>query len=53
MSLGSIVVCITGNGYKTAEVMTSRVKVPLQLGRALKEFDDFMEQSGKAPVAQH
>jgi threonine synthase len=28
----SIVVCITGNGYKTAEVMTSRVKVPLQLG---------------------
>jgi threonine synthase len=46
----SIVICITGNGYKTAEVMTSRVRAPLQLGRALKEFDDFMEQSGKAPV---
>ena len=45
----SIVVCITGNGYKTAEVMTSRVKAPVQLGRALKEFDDFMEQAGKAP----
>ena len=49
----SIVVCITGNGYKTAEVMNSRVKAPLQLGRALKEFDDFMEQSGKAPAPAH
>jgi threonine synthase len=47
----SIVICITGNGYKTAEVMQSRVRAPLQLGRALKEFDDFMEQSGKAPAA--
>jgi threonine synthase len=49
----SIVVCITGNGYKTAEVMTARVKPPVQLGRALKEFDAFMEETGKAPVAQH
>ena len=49
----SIVVCITGNGYKTAEVMSARVKSPVQLGRALKEFDAFMEESGKAPVAQH
>ena len=49
----SIVICITGNGYKTAEVMQSRVRAPLQLGRALKEFDDFMEQSGKAPGGQH
>ena len=38
----SIVICITGNGYKTAEVMTSRVKTPVQLGRALSEFDAFM-----------
>src|SRR3954470_14044610 len=43
----SIVVCITGNGYKTAEVMQPRVRAPLQLGRALKEFDDFMEQDEK------
>jgi threonine synthase len=48
----SIVVCVTGNGYKTAEVMQSRVKAPVQMGRALKEFDDFMEQAGRAPVAQ-
>src|SRR6202035_1152221 len=40
----SIVVCITGNGYKTAEVMTARVKPPVQLGRGLKEFDAFMEE---------
>jgi hypothetical protein len=31
--------------------MTSRVKVPVQLGRALKEFDDFMEQAGRTPAA--
>ena len=49
----SLVVCITGNGYKTAEVMSSRVKPPAQLGRALKEFDAFMEESGKTPVAPH
>ena len=48
----SIVVCITGNGYKTAEVMNARVKPPVQLGRALKEFDAFMEESGKAPAVQ-
>jgi threonine synthase len=39
----SIVVCITGNGYKTAEVMSSRVRSPVQLGRGLSEFDAFME----------
>lgn len=38
----SIVVCITGNGYKTAEVMNARVKSPVQLGRGLQEFDEFM-----------
>jgi threonine synthase len=42
----SIVVCITGNGYKTAEVMASRVSPPVQLGRALSEFDAFMENRG-------
>jgi threonine synthase len=48
----SIVVAITGNGYKTAEVMNGRVRPPVQLGRALKEFDAFMEQSGRTPVVQ-
>jgi threonine synthase len=35
----SVVVCITGNGYKTAEVMQDRVERPMQIGRALKDFE--------------
>jgi threonine synthase len=48
----SIVLCITGNGYKTAEVMTSRVKIPVQLGRGLSEFDAFMEGTGTFAVSE-
>ena len=49
----SIVVCITGNGYKTAEVMQDRIRRPVQLGRSLKEFEVFMnETSASSPVAQ-
>jgi threonine synthase len=35
----SIVVCVTGNGYKTAEVLTDRVAAPVHLSRAFKEFE--------------
>ena len=35
----SIVVCITGNGYKTAEVVADGVSRPVALGRAFKEFE--------------
>jgi threonine synthase len=35
----SVVVCITGNGYKTAEVMFDRVKPPTQIGRSLADFE--------------
>ena len=35
----SVVVCITGNGYKTAEVMRDYVDRPTQIGRSLAEFD--------------
>ena len=35
----SVVVCITGNGYKTAEVMSSRVEKPVTIGRSLAEFE--------------
>jgi len=48
----SLVVCITGNGYKTAEVMASSVRTPVTLGRALSEFDAFMSDGEKTPVAQ-
>jgi threonine synthase len=35
----SVVVCITGNGYKTAEVMYDRVAKPTQIGRAFADFE--------------
>lgn len=38
----STVICITGNGYKTADVMASLVDVPTALGRSLGEFEQFI-----------
>jgi threonine synthase len=35
----SVVICITGNGFKTAEVMFDRVTQPTQIGRSLSDFD--------------
>ena len=35
----SVVVCITGNGYKTAEVMYGRVAQPIQIGRSVADFE--------------
>src|SRR5687768_3677846 len=35
----SVVVCITGNGYKTADVMFDRVPRPIRIGRSLAEFE--------------
>jgi threonine synthase len=35
----SVVVCITGNGYKTVDVMYDRVQRPTQIGRSLAEFE--------------
>ena len=35
----SVVVCITGNGYKTADVMYGHVAPPTQIGRSLAEFE--------------
>jgi threonine synthase len=35
----SVVVCITGNGYKTAEVMQDRVAKPIRIGRGLRDFE--------------
>ena len=35
----SVVVCITGNGYKTAEVMYDRVAKPTQIGRGFADFE--------------
>ena len=35
----SVVVCITGNGYKTAEVMADRVERSVRIGRKLADFE--------------
>ena len=37
----SVVVCITGNGYKTSDVMVETLTKPTHLGRTLKEFEAF------------
>jgi threonine synthase len=34
-----VVICITGNGYKTIEVMRGRGPEPVHIGRSLAEFD--------------
>jgi threonine synthase len=47
----SIVVGITGNGYKTGEVVRDRVMRPVQLGRSLQEFDDFVNGRVQSAVA--
>ncbi|HJO37607.1 MAG: threonine synthase [Vicinamibacterales bacterium] len=38
----SVVVAITGNGYKTADVVSDRLTTPVQLGRSLKEFEAYL-----------
>ena len=35
----SVVVCITGNGYKTAEVMLDRVPRAIEIERSLADFE--------------
>ncbi|MFN7913982.1 MAG: threonine synthase [Vicinamibacterales bacterium] len=35
----SAVVCVTGNGYKTAEVVEGKLQEPVQLSRAFKDFE--------------
>jgi threonine synthase len=39
----SVVTCITGNGYKTAEVVSSTLAQPIRLSRAFKEFETWWE----------
>ena len=44
----SIVVCITGNGYKTTEAVSGKVGAPVRLGRAFKEFERWWESQAAA-----
>jgi threonine synthase len=45
----SVVVCVTGNGYKTAEVVSGQLAEPVRLGRAFKEFEAWWE--GRKAIA--
>jgi threonine synthase len=47
----SVVICVTGNGYKTAEVMFGRVAPPIQIGRGLAEFERAVAPSLAADAA--
>ena len=46
----SIVVCITGNGYKTSNVMADQLAEPTRLGRSLREFEAFLASEAEQPV---
>jgi len=39
----SVVVCVTGNGYKTGEALEGRLREPVRLSRAFKEFENWLE----------
>jgi threonine synthase len=40
----SLVVCITGNGYKTAEILHDRLDAPVRLGRSFREFETYVAE---------
>ena len=47
----SIVISVTGNGYKTLEAVTDSVPVPHEIGARLDEFDalyESLEKQGRA-----
>jgi threonine synthase len=39
----SVVVCITGNGYKTADVMAGRTVEPVHIGRSFADFESYFQ----------
>jgi len=39
----SVVVCITGNGYKTTEVVADNLTAPVHLSRSFKDFEAWQE----------
>jgi cyclic pyranopterin phosphate synthase len=39
----SVVICVTGNGYKTAEVVSGKLVEPVRLSRAFKEFESWWD----------
>ncbi|HEY8550967.1 MAG TPA: threonine synthase [Vicinamibacterales bacterium] len=47
-----IVICITGNGYKTSEVITDSLAKPVALGRAFKEFETWLASAQPQAASQ-
>jgi threonine synthase len=47
----SVVVCITGNGYKTADVMRDKVGAPVEIGRSLSDFERAIGPVSSKPAA--
>jgi threonine synthase len=47
----SVVVCVTGNGYKTGEVVQEHLLRPVNLGRSFKEFEAWIENRRAAAPA--
>ena len=47
----SIVIAITGNGYKTSDVMLGRTVEPARIGRSLKEFEAYLAADTASPAA--
>jgi len=44
----SIVICITGNGYKTIEAVLGNVKQPYEINARLQDFDDLYQSLNQA-----
>ena len=49
----SIVVCVTGNGYKTTEVVHGLTVEPVTIGRSLSEFEALLARDEAQPVDAH
>ncbi len=48
----SIVICVTGNGYKTIEAVTDAVPVPHEISARLEDFDTLYEGLQQKPAAR-
>jgi threonine synthase len=44
----SIVICITGNGYKTIEAVLGNVKQPYEINARLQDFDELYQSLNQA-----
>ena len=45
----SIVICVTGNGYKTLEAVDGAVEQPFTIGSRLADFDELYARLDDAP----